>query len=70
MELLREMQAELRATLPEMKAELMAKWDAAADRVMAKWGSRLGEVKACEGTTKAFLEKKEPAQRKDQELVG
>jgi hypothetical protein len=50
MELLREMQAEFRATPPEMKA----KWDATADRVMAKWDSRLGEVKACEGTTKVF----------------
>jgi hypothetical protein len=45
----------------EQILELLAKMNANQARMIAKLDARLGEVKACEGTTKAFLEeKKEP----------
>jgi hypothetical protein len=61
--LLAEMKTQFGSLAAKMDAEheMIARMMASEERMMAKWDSSLGEVKAYEKTTKAFLEKKEPA---------
>jgi hypothetical protein len=50
--------SEVKQIMEELTTKMMAMVDTHYGRVIAKLDARLGEVKACEGTTKVFLEKK------------
>jgi hypothetical protein len=50
--------SDVKQIMEELTTKMMAMVDTHYGRVIAKLDARLGEVKACEGTTKVFLEKK------------